>query len=57
MSDEEALRIVLNRIKDVVLDEWGGNFNCPTCGDLIYDLDEGDYLECVVLKAFEHNCD
>ncbi|GAA4187066.1 hypothetical protein GCM10022252_19970 [Streptosporangium oxazolinicum] len=57
MSDSEALKIVLNRIKDVVYsDTFGGVFDCATCGVMVYGIDDGDWLECIVDRAFNHRC-
>ncbi|WP_093886533.1 hypothetical protein [Streptosporangium canum] len=57
MSTEDALSLVLNRIQDVVYsDTWGGVFNCATCGEQVYGIDDGDWLECIVNNAFNHKC-
>ncbi|WP_371784673.1 hypothetical protein [Streptosporangium subroseum] len=55
--DESALASVIKRIKDIVYsDTFGGVFNCATCGDMVYGIDDGDWLECMVSKAFDHKC-
>ncbi|GII83322.1 hypothetical protein Ssi03_13120 [Sphaerisporangium siamense] len=58
MNPVDVLRIVLERLKDFVFVDvdFGMQAKCATCGAVIYGLEDGDWLECVVSKAFEHNC-
>ncbi|MGN9782787.1 hypothetical protein ACTMTF_15245 [Nonomuraea sp. ZG12] len=54
---DKALALVLNRIQAVAYtDQWGGVFNCLTCGEMVYGIDEGDYLECIAARSFDHKC-
>lgn len=54
----DALSEVLNRIKDFVTsdspDGFGMEVKCVTCGFLTYEIEDGDWLECIVSKAFDH---
>ncbi|GAA3536996.1 hypothetical protein GCM10022419_016010 [Nonomuraea rosea] len=57
MLDTDA---ILNRLKDFVFsdnDIWAGmQVRCALCEVQIYDVEDGDWLECVVSKGFKHEC-
>lgn len=59
MTPEEALSLVLNRIQDFAFTEdccRGIQLTCGDCGTSIYEVEDADYLECMVQKAFDHKC-
>ncbi|MEU7830351.1 hypothetical protein [Nonomuraea sp. NPDC049129] len=59
---DEALCLVLNRIQDVVFREecstyaCGNEMRCAICSAVLYEIEDQDWLECMVAKAFDHKC-
>ncbi len=59
---ERALAIVLNKIQDIVFREecseyaCGNEMRCARCSAVVYEIDDQDWLECMVANAFDHKC-
>ncbi|WP_043617294.1 hypothetical protein [Nonomuraea candida] len=51
---------VLDRLKDFVFsdnDIWAGmQVRCAHCEVQVYDVEDGDWLECIISNAFAHVC-
>lgn len=61
MSAMSDLDLLLNYIKDFVIcqdsDEYGNEVACANCNAPIFEIEEGDWLECLVMRAVEHKCE
>lgn len=57
---QSALATVLNRLADQVFhddgDQPGSELRCAHCQERLYEVEDGDWLECLVVKGFEHKC-
>jgi hypothetical protein len=57
---ERALRLVLNRIQDFVVHDQPDSFDMllvhAKCMHSVYEIEDGDWLECMVAQAFDHKC-
>lgn len=53
-----SLGTILNQIKDFAFHDvdYGMEVRCATCSAVVYEVEEGDWLECMVLNALDHDC-
>jgi 4-aminobutyrate aminotransferase-like enzyme len=60
---EIALHVVINRIQDAVFREecstyaCGNEIRCAGCSAILYEVEDQDWLECMVARAFDHECE
>ncbi|MFI6319706.1 hypothetical protein ACIBG8_19385 [Nonomuraea sp. NPDC050556] len=59
---EGARSEIFDQIKDMVFEEsplvgdGGLQMKCATCAAVLYEIEDGDWLECLVSNALDHVC-
>ncbi|MER7208511.1 hypothetical protein ABT340_15680 [Streptosporangium sp. NPDC000239] len=49
----------LDLIKDFTINDadYGMELKCVHCKSVVYEIESGDWLECLVVKGYEHKCE